>query len=215
MKAFDFTTYGRDASLFTPANLAALKAQGYDLAIVGMDSSIASVNIVRTILTAGFMWDAYRFVYASRGDPTPDIDDLRAGILAVYNQTGALRDLPGVAWLDIEQDPQLGSLPIPTQQQCLAAANRLLYWQIGPGNITQAGVYSASWVWQQAGWGNWSDLANMGMLLWAANNTLNFGGWAGGQVAGYQTAWNQQSPIGLIDSSTMRDRSIALLRQPF
>ena len=211
MKAFDFTTYERDLSLLTPANLAALKDQGFQHAIVGMDSAPASIAAVRALLDAGFTWDSYRFLYSYR-DVTADIDDLRAGIIGVYQTRTMLRDLPGVAWLDIEQDDH-GAFP--SQQQCLDAWAQLLRWQIGPSYVVQGGVYSGAWVWQAADWGNWSELAQAGALLWTNAQQPAWGGWTDTQLAGFQTAENQDSPIGPIDVSTMRDRTIALLKQPF
>ena len=212
MKAFDFTTYERDLSLLTPANLAALKAQGFQHAVVGMDSAAASVAAVRAILDAGFTWDAYRFIYPDR-DAAHSVDDVVAGIIAVYKTENNLKDLPGLVWLDIERSPD-GN--IPSQDQCRAAANQLItVHQIGPGNIVQAGAYSGKWVWDAAGWGDWSDLAQMGLYLWSNAQQPLWGGWADAQLAGFQTADNQDSPIGPIDVSTMRDRTIALLRQPF
>lgn len=207
MRAIDFTTYY--INQMDPYNAQRLRGDGFDHAIVGMDNSEASVAVVNTLLNAGFTWDAYRVVYSDR-PPEPGIDDCVAGILAVYqSRNHSLAALPQMVHLDIEERPA-----IPTQQQVAAAASRLSYHEIGPAWQVQASCYSGAWVWEKAGWGDWSYLADLGYYLWMNAKQPLWGGWKDDHLIGYQTAYDQPSPIGNVDYSTLRDRSIMLLNQP-
>ena len=204
MKACDFTTFY--ITSVSQAQAVALRELGYSHAIVGFDSSPGSAQVVQTLIDNGFTWDAYRVVYSDRV-PEPDIDDCVKGI---HGMLRSLADLPGFVWLDVEARPN-----IPDQGFVSRAMYELEAQDIRPdGTMVRAGMYSGAWVWQQAGWGNWSEPADRGYWLWANARQDLWGGWTADRLAGYQYEYNVSSPIGEIDSSLLKDRTVCLLNQP-
>lgn len=204
MKACDFTTYY--ISSVSQAQVVALREQGYSHAVIGFDSSPASAQVVQMFLDNGFTWDAYRVIYSDR-QPEPDVDDCVRGIHAMLR---SLADLPGFVFLDVEARPQ-----IPDQSYVMRAMYELEAQDIRPDNtMVRAGIYSGGWVWDQAGWGSWSGPADRGYWLWANAKQDLWGGWTSDRFLGYQYEYNVNSPVGQIDSSLLRDRTVWLLNQP-
>jgi hypothetical protein len=201
VKALDFTTYY--ISSVNQADVIELRNQGYSHAILGFDSNPASIDVAHMFIDNGFTWDAYRVIYSDR-EPEPDVDDVCKGI---HMATRSLADLPGFVWLDIEARPQ-----IPAQYYVTRAMDRLDSQDVKPdGTMVRAGIYSGAWVWQSAGWGNWDEPAKRGYYLWANAKQPLWGGWTEERYIGAQYEYNVNSPIGLIDSSQIKQRAVCLL----
>jgi hypothetical protein len=204
MRGIDFTTYY--VPYVTQSSIDELWADGHRHAIIGMDSADTSVEVVRAFLDSGWTWDAYRVIYSNR-PPEPDADDVREGVLKVFNQYQRPSDLPGYICPDIERRPA-----IPSQDFVMRFCNRLKEYEIAPGYQVSIADYTAFWVYQEAGWLDWTWCKDQGHKLWQGGSAHDpFAGWTWEDVIGYQTELNVTVSLGAVDYNDFRDRAVLLL----
>lgn len=202
IQALDFSSVYIQS--IAPADAQTLRAQGFQLAQIGFDTTPESHQVRAALVGAGLAWDAYRFI-TWNGAYAAQVANVLAAI-----HTNPL-PLPGYLWIDIEENTNGANGPSDGWRTLRQIMDLVEAGDVTPTSLVRPGFYTRKSYYEQ--WfPGYTEPADRGWKLWTAatpghaalDNIELYGGWT--QAEGVQYAWNQTSVIGTVDYSVFRDR---------